>query len=169
MKYKKATVAILIIFFLWVGFIYHMSSQTALDSGYLSQKVTINVLKAGEKIGVFPPGTAGSAKQISKYNGIIRSLAHTGMYFLLSGIVSVVLWLRGMKGTGWALSTLLVCFVVSILDEMNQMHYVGRNDNGLVSSGISDIYKDGAGIILALAAVFIIRKLISSKRAGTCP
>lgn len=157
MKYKKIGILIAA---LWVGFILYMSSQTAVNSEHMSLAITKHILKNAEAIGVLKGSTAYSPAAIRRADDIIRSLAHITMYFVLSGIVSSFLWLWSIKIKKSAIITFLLCLGISIIDEVNQMGYYGRNSNGQVSAGFDDIIKDTLGIFLAIMICYILRKFL---------
>ncbi len=157
----KIVVALLVIG--WVGFIFYMSSQTAVNSGNMSRSVTLFLIKASEKIGVLSQGPSNHAELVHKYESTVRSLAHMGMYFLLCLILSLVLKFWGLKR--WAFASFTVCLAISILDELNQMHFEGRNDSGKISSGMEDLFKDVFGTIAALIVALIIINLVNWLKA----
>jgi len=163
MESKKAG-ALVLLAVGWIGFIFYMSSQTAVNSGNISRAVTRLLLKAGEKAGIVSYQTAHSASQIIHFDSITRSVAHISMYFLLACVISIAFRLFGMKSGKSAAITILVCLAISILDELNQMNYTGRNDNGLAASGMEDIIKDVIGTAAALAVFFLIRHFRDSKK-----
>lgn len=164
MKFKKVSIFWGLLFISWLVFIFYMSSQTAVNSGHMSQAVTKDVLVTGEKLGVLAKGTAESAGSVGRYDGIIRSLAHMGMYFLLACIILVSIRLAGLKGKKWTAIGFAICFLVSISDELNQMRYAGRNDNGLITSGIADLYKDAFGITAALLVFWLVKVIYNGKK-----
>ncbi len=157
MKYKKIGILIAT---LWVGFILYMSSQTAVNSEHMSIAITKNLVKNAEAIGVLKGNTAYSSAIIRRADDIVRSFAHILMYFILAGIVSFFLWLWGARIIKSTVITFLLCLGISIIDEINQMGYYGRNSNGQVSAGLDDIVKDTLGILLAIMICIILRKFL---------
>lgn len=161
MKFQRriAKGGVVLILLGWVGFIFYMSSQTAVSSGNMSHRVTLLLIKAAGKLGLLAEGSSEYPHLVQKYEAGVRSLAHMGMYFLLCLIISLVLKYWGLKR--WGLISFTVCFVISVLDELNQMHFEGRNDSGQVSSGIEDLVKDIAGTITAILVALIIINIIN--------
>ncbi len=160
MRQKKLFIFVTILVVIWFGFIFYMSSQTAADSGQMSKEVTKGVILIGEKMGVVGAGTANSEVALKKYNTIIRNLAHVGMYFLLACMMFSAFWLFGINKKKSVIFSLATGVFVSIIDEINQMHFVGRNSGGVISDGIDDIYRDTFGICAALVIFVIIRVMV---------
>lgn len=160
MKQKKLFVFVTILAVIWFGFIFYMSSQTAADSGQMSKSVTKGVVLTGEKAGVIQAGTVNSETALKKYHVIIRNLAHIGMYFLFACILFSSFWAFGINKKKSVLLSFAIGFFVSIIDEVNQMHFAGRNSGGVISDAIDDIYRDTFGICSALLIFVIIRVMI---------
>jgi VanZ family protein len=158
MKNKKKGIIIIsiITIFAWIGVIFFMSSQSAVSSGSMSRAVTKLVVETGESLGVLEGGTVNSPAMVSKYDNYTRSAAHVALYFLLSLIVLSGFRLWGLYRGKWMLTGFLLCIAVSLLDELNQMRYDGRNDYGLISSAATDLFKDVLGISAALLICLLL-------------
>lgn len=163
MTFRKIGIVLLIALLAWLGLIFTMSSQTAVASGEMSQSVTKEFIVTGEKVGMIEKGTAQSPKAVEQLDSAVRKLAHMGMYFVLAGIIFSILWAWGMERFKAALISLVGCIAVSIMDEINQMQFAGRNSGGVISEGIGDLVRDAGGAITALV-IFVILRSITVKR-----
>lgn len=157
MKQKKMCIVVMILVVIWVGFIFYMSSQTAVNSGKISQSVTKTAVLIAEKVKVVKAGTANSEPALKRYDTIIRNTAHVGMYFVLACIIFSALWLLKLGKVKSVILSFAICVSCSIMDEINQMHFTGRNSGGVISDGIEDLFRDAFGICVALAIFFVFR------------
>jgi len=164
MKRKRLFVVVTILAVIWLGFIFYMSSQTAVASGQMSESITKDVVTVGEKVGVVKAGTTSSELALRRYDSIIRSTAHVGMYFVLACIMFFVFWIWGLNKKISVILSFVIGAFISFVDEINQMHLVGRNSGGVIRDGIEDIYRDTFGICIALV-IFVIIRVIAETRA----
>lgn len=160
MKSKGIGIAAAFLLLVWVGLILYMSSQSADSSGHISRTVTVQILKAAEKTGLIAEGASKSTPLIVMVDQRVRNLAHVSMYFLLGSIFMVMLWVWGVRRNKRIAIVFFVCMGLSIIDEINQMQYYGRNNSGLISAGLEDIMKDTLGICSAIV-LFIVIKVVS--------
>ncbi len=158
MKSKGIGITAAFLLLVWIGLILYMSSQSAESSGHISRTVTVQILKAAEKAGLIAEGASKSSSLILIVDQKVRSLAHVSIYFLLGFIFMEMLWAWGVKRNKRITIVFLVCLGLSIIDELNQMQYYGRNNSGLISAGLEDIMKDILGICLAIV-LFIVLKV----------
>ena len=141
-----------------------MSSQTSISSGKMSKTVTKAVLLIGEKAGIMQHGAHRSASIIEKYNIIIRNIAHVSMYFVLACVLCFLFWITKLNKFKASVITLGIGFICSVLDEINQMNFIGRNSNGVLLDAIEDIERDTIGICIALLIFLLIRILSESRK-----
>jgi len=139
-----------------------MSSQSAENSGHLSRVITVQLLKTAEKVGIIAEGESESTLLIAKADEKVRSLAHVTMYFFLGFIFMVILWIWGVKQNKRTVIVFFACLGLSIIDEVNQMQYYGRNSGGLISAGIEDVIKDTLGICSAIILFLILKNLFKT-------
>jgi VanZ family protein len=156
MKKNILSIAIIILAVIWVCVIFFMSSQTSVNSSQMSRKVTKVVILLGEKTGLIEDGASKSEDILKDFNIKIRKLAHIGMYFFLTCIMFAFLWKFKVNKIISVIISFCVSTNIAIIDEINQMNYIGRN-SGVFSEGISDIYKDLFGIGMALVLLLVIR------------
>lgn len=164
MIHKNLFIAVMIFAIAWFGFILYMSSQTAVASGQMSNSITKEVISAGEKLGVVAAGTANSEKAIKRYDAIIRNTAHVGMYFVLACVIFSVFWLLGVNNKKSVILCFTISVFISIIDEINQMHFVGRNSGGVIRDGIKDLYRDAFGVCIALTIIVLVRVLTEVRK-----
>lgn len=162
MKSKLLIITLIIFAIAWLGVIFFMSSQTAVESDQISQKVTKAAVILGEKVGVIEYGASNSEKILKEYNLSVRKFAHVAMYFLMASFIFVALWQFRANKLASVTISFLICIYIAFIDENNQMKFSGRN-SGVMSEGINDIYRDIYGIIAAIFILFIIR-IISENR-----
>ena len=163
MKSKILIIALIIFAVTWLGVIFFMSSQTAVESDQISQKVTKAVVILGEKVGVIEHGASNSEKILKEYNQSVRKFAHVAMYFLLASLIFVALWQFRVNKLLSVLINILICIYIAFVDEINQMKFSGRN-SGVMSEGVNDIYRDFFGIITAIFIFYIIRIINDNRR-----
>lgn len=163
MKSKILIIALIIFAVTWLGVIFFMSSQTAVESNQISQKVTKVAVIIGEKVGAIEYGASNSEKILKEFNMSVRKLAHVAMYFLLAALIFVALWQFRVNKLLSVIINFLICIYIAFVDEINQMKFSGRN-SGVISEGINDIYRDIIGIISAIFILFIIR-IINENRS----
>lgn len=163
MKFKKAGMIFAVAVMGWICFIFYMSSQTAVNSGHMSRAVTKYLVRAAETVGIVGEGASYSEHIIQNADIIVRDLAHMVMYFLLTCIFSAMLWMLGIKGHKWIPAAFIIGTGISVVDEINQMHYYGRNSAGLASEGIQDVLKDVFGICVAIGIFNLLRRKNKSR------
>ena len=163
MKSKILIIALIIFAVTWLGVIFFMSSQTAVESNQISQKVTEAAVIIGEKVGVIEYGASNSEKSLKEFNLSVRKFAHVAMYFLLASLIFVALWQFRVNKLLSVIINFIICICIAFVDEINQMKFSGRN-SGVMSEGINDIYRDFIGIIAAIFILFIIR-IINENRS----
>lgn len=162
MKGKMIIIALLIFVAVWIGFIFLMSSQTAVESGKISYKVTKAAVILGEKTGVLNNGASNSNRMLNEYNIVVRKIAHVFMYFLLASVMFLTLWEFKLSKKLTVMFSFLLCIFIAFTDEINQMGFKGRN-SGIISEGIKDLSKDTVGIMMALIILLIIRMIFEVK------
>jgi|GEM_PF-2484578 len=169
MSYKRIGIIAVFLLLLWVGFIIFMSSQTAESSGNMSRAVSRAIITMAEKLGAAYPGAGNSVQAVVRIDEYVRDLAHIAMYFMLAAIFSAVLWLRGINNNRWIAVVFISGLCISIIDEINQMNYHGRNDSGLAGAGVADVFKDVAGICAAVGVFFLLRRRFGKRSSQKKP
>lgn len=131
---------------LWVTIIFILSSQPAIKSDSLSKKVTeVIVDKVGKLI---PLDVEGSAKVNWTFslNHIIRKFAHFSMYFILGILMMNAFRKSGVSKFKAMKSTLILCVLYAISDEVHQLFVPGRGGQ------MKDVLIDSIGVAFGVLA-----------------
>lgn len=132
----------------WMGLIFKLSSQPAVQSGQLSGKVTNINIKAIEKV---KPNTKFD---IAEFNHMVRKNAHFFIYLVLGVLTISALRVNGISGYRHVIFTLLICILYASSDEIHQIFVPGR------SAQIKDIFIDSAGAGVGILVYSITKKLL---------
>ncbi|SHI81946.1 VanZ like family protein [Dethiosulfatibacter aminovorans DSM 17477] len=126
---------------LWMMLIYFLSSQVALDSYELSNRINNIIFRLIEKIAL------PSDFDIIYFSNFIRKTGHFLMYFILG--ILVLSLLRGKLSRSKRLgAAMLICIIFALTDEFHQMFVPGRTP--LVSDILIDILGSFFGILVKL-------------------
>jgi VanZ family protein len=129
---------------IWMAVIFVFSHQTGQQSGQLSNSLARLLTKILQR----PDDPAA----ISRLEGILRMLAHGGVFFIL-GLLTC--WAFSETSTAHlrnALLTFIVCALYAASDELHQVFIPGR------AGQLSDYLIDLAGVVLAI----ILYQLVST-------
>ncbi|WP_104372156.1 VanZ family protein [Desulfocucumis palustris] len=138
---NKYTVFLWVAAFLWMLFIFFLSSQPAPVSNGLSKKVTmvfIDIAKQVKEIDI------ASLNHVGEINNKVRDYMHIFVYIIL--VIIVVNALRSI-GMGMFISSVLALFIsvaFACSDEIHQMYVPGR------AMQAEDFLRDCAGVVLGL-------------------
>lgn len=135
---------------IWMGLIFKLSSQPAVQSGQLSGKVTNINIKAIEKV---KPDTKFNT---GEFNHIIRKNAHFFIYLILGILTINALKTNGIKGYRCVIFTLFICILYASSDEIHQIFVPGR------SAQVKDVFIDSAGAGAGILVYLAIKKLRKS-------
>lgn len=143
---------------IWMGLIFKLSSQPAVQSGKLSGKVTNINIEAIEKV---KPNTKFN---IAEFNHMVRKNAHFFIYLVLGVLVINVLRINGVRGYRCVIFALFICILYASSDEVHQIFVPGR------SAQVKDVFIDGAGAGVGILVYLIISKFrASSSQRGMTP
>ena len=126
--------------------IFSFSAQTGEESGNLSYEISYKIVEIKNNItgeNKTAEELAASADAIHFY---VRKAAHMTEYFVLALTILVPLYLNGMRGKVWLMTTAGLGVIFASLDEYHQSFVGGRGPS------VRDVCIDGVGI---LAAVFL--------------
>lgn len=151
----KRTVAIVLVWVLvigWMGLIFSMSAQNADTSTDTSGK-TIRLLCE-----VLYPEYKTLAKQqqeeiISRYQGIVRKLAHFSIYSILGALIAIAICLSTQLSLYRIGSSWLIAAAYAASDEIHQYFVPGR------SCEARDVFIDSCGALVGILFVFLIFRL----------
>ncbi|MBW4861654.1 MAG: VanZ family protein [Paeniclostridium sp.] len=147
-KIKNIWVGLTII---WMGLIYYMSNQPASISSSQSGGF-INMLSTLPIIG----NTIKELMKIGIAEFLIRKSAHMFLYFMLSILIYMVF--KNIKNKKAYLYSLTGCFIYACTDEIHQLFITGR------SGEFKDVLVDTLGATIGLLLVFIINKILNSRK-----
>ena len=150
---------------LWMTFIFFMSSQTGAESGNTSSGLIAKLCSI--IISDFNDlDEAQKGEVISSFSYPIRKLAHFTEYFILSVFICVSI-IQTKKENKLSLSSLALSFVCGILyavsDEVHQFFVPGR------AGTATDVFIDGAGVVLGCFAVGLLYKLVERQKSNSAP
>ncbi|MCK5762965.1 MAG: VanZ family protein [Clostridiales bacterium] len=131
--------------FLWMLFIFYLSSQVADESMRLSEFATEFVMKIIEKVNF------DIEFDIESFHHIIRKCAHFTAYLILGAFAVNALKRSEIKGQRSFVLALLFCVLYAMSDEFHQLFVLGR------SGEIKDVVIDSIG---SITGIWIYSKLI---------
>jgi VanZ family protein len=132
-----------ILVFMWMGFIFYMSSQ----SGYKSNKVSENIVR---KVDTQVQKNTDKEFNFKQINLIIRKNAHFFEYAVLAGLIYNLLRVICFKYIN--IISFSICLLYSISDEIHQGFVPGR------TSRLFDVFIDSLGAVFALLVICVIRQ-----------
>ncbi|MCR1849916.1 VanZ family protein [Paeniclostridium sordellii] len=147
-KFKNIWVGLTII---WMGLIYYMSNQPASISSSQSGGF-INMLSNLPIIG----NTIKELMKIGIAEFLIRKSAHMFLYFMLSILIYMVF--KNINNKKAYLYSIIGCFIYACTDEIHQLFITGR------SGEFKDVLVDTLGATIGLLIVFIINRILNSRK-----
>lgn len=134
-RFKKVVSYMLVIF--WMGMIFYLSHQPAVDSGGLSGGIAEMILEVVEKL-------SSNKFNFNMLDYIVRKNAHLFIYLVLSILVLNALKISKIKGYKSFLWGLTICVFYAATDEIHQLFIPGR------SGEIRDVLIDSSGVIFGM-------------------
>lgn len=149
---KKVIYSILIV--LWMGIIFSLSNQPAIDSTELSDGFISNTI--GNVYKFFNKNiSSDELNEIKvKYTHPVRKMAHFTIYMILGILVTLLVREYNVSFNKCLFISLLVCLLYSISDEVHQLFVIGR------SGEIRDVLIDTSGSFIG---IFIFNNLFRKK------
>ena len=138
--------------------IFNFSAQQSAQSDYVSQAVTMRLLRLYYRI--IGEGSADLSASAVKFNGIVRKYAHFIIYSAL-GMCSMLFFglaVFGRLNVSALICSFIVCAVYAAGDELHQLFVSGR------SAELRDVIIDSAGALMGILIIFGIGKLIGYMR-----
>ena len=130
--------------------IFGFSSQTGVDSGNLSYKVTKEIVVIADNVLHKGCDEAQIEYYTEKYHPYVRKLAHFTEYFLLAVSVAFPLYVYGLRGFALVLLAGIFCVGFACLDEYHQSFVSGRGPSK------RDVIIDSCGSFLGIYVTRII-------------
>ena len=132
-------------------------NEDAAHSSRLSSFVTEKLLYIVNKIMNLKWTAEKIEKSVPVYEGAVRKGAHITEFALLTLFSFVFLYCRRIKGRLVFGITFLFCFIIAVIDEMNQQRVDGR------SGSFRDVMIDCFGMFVVLTVIFCILKAIKRR------
>lgn len=149
---KKVIYSIFIV--LWMGVIFCLSNQPAIDSSELSDGFISNTIGNVYKL-LNKNISSDELSEIKvKYTHPVRKMAHFTIYMILGILVTLLVREYNVSFNKCLFISLLVCLLYSISDEVHQLFVMGR------SCEIRDILIDTSGSFIG---IFVFNKLFRKK------
>ena len=149
---KKVIYSIFIV--LWMGVIFCLSNQPAIDSSELSDGFISNTIGNVYKL-LNKNISSDELSEIKiKYTHPVRKMAHFTIYMILGILVTLLVREYNVSFNNCLFISLLVCLLYSISDEVHQLFVMGR------SGEIRDILIDTSGSFIG---IFVFNKLFRKK------
>lgn len=148
MKLKKIIYPIL--FMIWIIVIFLFSSQNAVKSESISDKVTSGVIDITETITNQDVKKEKRNTIIEKTRFLIRKLAHFTLYFILGILTYLMLYSYSIKKP--ILYSILFCLFYACSDEIHQIFSDGR------TAKLLDVFIDSIGASIGIVLILIFNK-----------
>lgn len=132
MKNKRKTLYWFLVI-LWMGIIFYLSHQPAIESNDLSKGITQRIINL---IGIV---TKDLEINISGFNHIIRKMSHFAAYFILGALLVKAIRQNKPLNTKWFILSITICVLYAISDEFHQSFIPGRGPSAI------DVLIDSAG------------------------
>lgn len=156
---------VILLCFLWMGFIFYMSSNNGVIS-HEQSNIVVNIIEntqsklqsnseskaaSSNQPKVSKSGNKANVKQVKldSLDHIIRKNAHGFMYMVLALLVSSTLFTFNKKGKGAIVYILFICLFYAVTDEFHQSFVPGR------TSLISDVLVDFCGALMGLIVFYL--------------
>ncbi|MCD7814784.1 MAG: VanZ family protein [Lachnospiraceae bacterium] len=130
--------------------IFSFSSQDGDTSSNLSYEVSYTIVEAGNVILDADLQPSEISSLATRFNGVVRKLAHMTEYFALAVAVSFPLYVYGLRGLPLMLVAGLFCVAFAASDEFHQSFVDGRGP------GVRDVLIDSFGVFWGIVLVRII-------------
>lgn len=130
--------------------IFQFSAQTGIESGELSHKVSVAIVRIGDELldkNLEEWRVQELADSIEYY---VRKGAHMSIYFVLAIAVSFPLYVYGLRGFPLLLVAGIICVGFACTDEYHQSFVAGRGPS------VTDVCIDSVGVFLGIMLVRIV-------------
>ena len=130
--------------------IFSFSSQTGVDSGQLSHKVSCKIVEVGSQILDKSLEDWQIEAYADKIEGPVRKLAHMTEYFILAITVALPFYVYGLRGFPLLLVAGIICVGFACTDEYHQSFVAGRGPS------MWDVCIDSIGAFFGIMLVRIV-------------
>lgn len=155
---KITIVRIILVILILLNFItiFGFSEQDGVHSGGLSRKVTLVILNVFDDYN--EPLSEEQEVQVENVQHVIRKLAHFTIYAILGLLLMSLAETFDFTNKKRIILSLLVGILYASLDEFHQSFIPGR------TAAVTDVLIDTAGVITGILFIFLVLKIIQSKR-----
>lgn len=129
--------------------IFNFSAQTGTDSGNLSHKVSYKIVEVGNVVLQKNLEPWEIDQEAYKIDYPVRKAAHMTEYFILAIVVSLPLYVYGLRGFALMLVAGIICVGFAAGDEYHQSFVAGRGPS------IKDVGIDSIGVFFGIIIVRI--------------
>lgn len=127
--------------------IFSFSSQTGVDSGNLSHKISYGIVTVADRVLEKNLSEADKEYYAGEIELPVRKLAHMTEYFILAICVSFPLYVYGLRGFWLFIFAGLVCVAFACTDEFHQSFVAGRGPSK------RDVLIDSLGALIGIVLV----------------
>ena len=155
---KITIVRIILVILILLNFItiFSFSEQDGVQSGGLSRRVTLVILNVFGDYN--EPLSEEQEVQVENVQHVIRKLAHFTIYAILGLLLMSLAETFDFTNKKRIILSLLVGILYASLDEFHQSFIPGR------TAAVTDVLIDTAGVIIGILFIFLVLKIIQSKR-----
>lgn len=132
---------------LWMLLIFYLSSQTSESSNSMSTGITEVIMNFVDRV------VPEVEIELESFNHIVRKYAHFVAYLVLGVLVLNAHIISGRNEKRALLSTLVICVLYAISDEIHQAFVPGRGPQ------VKDVLIDSAGALVGIVIYFIPSKI----------
>ena len=129
---------------LWMGVIFYLSHQQAVESNSLSTGITERIVAIIERVAF------GIEVDLVHFNHLIRKSAHFFAYLVLGILVSNALNSHGYAGFKLFWVAMGICVLYAISDEVHQLFVPGR------AGQVRDVLIDSAGAVVGIGGFLAV-------------
>jgi VanZ family protein len=151
--YKKIIFSV-IMMVLWMGAIFYLSAQPAVES----KEVSGGIMKLFTRVITYLSPSLAEGETLSNLHFLIRKSAHFLAFFILACLVLHALNRFGYKSFKAITIAFLFCVIYAMLDEYHQTFVPGR------SGELRDVFIDSAGAFTGIVVYSLIHKIIKRKK-----
>ena len=138
---------------IWCVVIFYLSSRTASQSTSQSRSITEMLIRLIDKLDGKISTDFELNRQINYFNHILRDVAHSFCYLVLSLLTVNLLYLLRIRNWKALFYTIIFCIIYSLSDEIHQIFVPGR------AFQIIDLTNDALGAIIGIIFYKCIKRI----------
>lgn len=133
-----------------MALIFSFSSQSGIESGQLSYKISYKIVQIGEHVLDKDLEDWQLDSYARRIEGPVRKLAHMTEYFILAITVALPFYVYGLRGFPLLLIAGILCVGFACTDEYHQSFVSGR------APSIRDVCIDSVGVFFGITFVRVV-------------